>query len=186
MSRLGKKPIELPSGVTASINAGSCLVEIKSSKGALSLQHHHEIQVSLDEAGKIISCVPKEGRESVRTVRAQWGTTRSNIQNMVTGLSKGFEKRLKIVGVGWGAKAKGKGITLAIGFCHPVDLNPPDGVEVVVDNPNLLIIKGPDLQKVGQFAAEIRAVRPPEPYKGKGIMYEGEHIIRKQGKVFGA
>ena len=186
MSRLGKKPIELPSGITASVNPGSRHVEIKSSKGTLSLQHHHEIQVSLDDTGKTISCAPKEGRESVRAVRAQWGTTRSNIQNMVIGLSKGFEKRLKIVGVGWGVKAKGKGITLAIGFCHPVDLNPPDGVEVIVENANLLIVKGPDLQKVGQFAAEIRAVRPPEPYKGKGIMYEGEHIIRKQGKVFGA
>ncbi len=186
MSRLGKKIIELPSGISASVDANSRMVNISSSKGNLSLNHHHDIEVLVEEDGKSIRCLPRKGRDSIRTVRAQWGTTRSNIQNMVIGLSKGFEKRLKIVGVGWGAKAKGKGITLSIGFCHPVDLNPPDGIEVVVENANLIIVRGTDLQKVGQFAADIRAVRPPEPYKGKGIMYVDEHIIRKQGKVFGA
>jgi large subunit ribosomal protein L6 len=116
--------------------------------------------------------------------RAYWGTVRSRIENLILGVTEGFTRRLEVVGVGWNAQAQGNALRLNVGYCLPVDLTPPDGVEFAIKGP-MITITGPDKQAVGQFAAEIRSKRPPEPYNGKGIKYVGEQIIRKQGKVFG-
>ncbi len=118
-------------------------------------------------------------------MRAYWGTVRSRIQNLIIGVTEGDQKKLEIVGVGWNMKPQGKTLQLNIGYCHPVDMTPPASVEFAIEGP-VVTITGPDKQAVGQFAADIRSKRPPEPYNGKGIKYVGEHIIRKQGKVFGA
>ena len=185
MSRVGKKPIEVPAGVKVSIDPRTRTVNVEGPKGKLSFQHRPEVSVTWDEGEKRIVCtIPKE-RMGHGAVQAQWGTTRSRIQNLVTGVTTGYAKKLQIVGVGWNAKAQGKSLQLNVGYCQPVDMSPPAGVEFAIEQ-NTITISGPDKQAVGQFAAEIRSKRPPEPYNGKGIMYTDEIIIRKQGKVFGA
>ncbi len=138
-----------------------------------------------DEGEKTIVCSIPEAQLNMRASRAFWGTTRSIIQNMINGVTEGYTKRLEIIGVGWNAKVQGKTLQLNVGYCHPVDMTPPAGVEFKVEG-NAVTISGADKQAVGQFAAEIRSKRPPEPYNGKGIKYAEEIIIRKQGKAFGA
>ena len=184
MSRIGKTPISVPRGVTVSVDAAARRIGVKGPKGDLSYDWHALVDVAHE--GDVITTTVADGRQSDRVARAQWGTTRARINNMVTGVTKGYEKKLVIVGVGWNAKAMGKNIQLNIGFCHPVDLTPPPGVEFALDGANKISVTGADKHLVGQFAANIRSKRLPEPYNGKGILYHGEQIIRKQGKAFGA
>ena len=185
MSRIGKKPIAVPASVKINHDPKTRTIRAEGPKGKLDYHYRPEVSIDWAEAEKQVVCTIPEDRAQDRAYRAQWGTARARIQNMVTGVEQGFSKKLKIEGVGWNAQAKGKTLRLNIGYCHPVDLDPPAGVEFTVEN-NVITITGPDKVAVGQFAAEARSKRPPEPYKGKGIMYLGEFIIRKQGKVFGS
>ena len=179
MSRLGKKPLPIPSGVTVEINDDA--VNVKGPKGELSLPVHPTIELSVaDDAVNV-------GRKSEdRIARAMHGTSRQLLQNMILGVTQGFTKELEIVGVGYNAKVQGSKLTLAIGFCHPVDFDIPEGIKCECPENTRIVISGMDKQVVGQFAANIRAVRKPEPYKGKGIRYKDEVVRRKQAKSFGA
>ncbi|MAE46597.1 MAG: 50S ribosomal protein L6 [Planctomycetes bacterium] len=180
MSRVGKAPISIPSGVSVDLKATQ--VSVKGPKGNLTMPLRSEVKVSVE--GETVQ-VSVTGVGSDRFARAMHGTTRALIANMVIGVTAGFEKKLDIIGVGWNAKTQGKNLTLNIGFCHPVEFTMPDGVEVETPGPNQIILRGADRQAVGQMAAIIRKVRPPEPYKGKGIRYSGEYVRRKAGKSFG-
>ncbi|MBC8201313.1 MAG: 50S ribosomal protein L6 [Planctomycetes bacterium] len=185
MSRIGKQSIAIPSGVEVTLNATNRSINVKGPKGNLNFGWRSEVDVQHNETDKQICCEIAEGTEATRQARALWGTTRSCINNMVEGCKKGFTKKLKIVGVGWNAKAQGQTIVLSIGYCHTVDLVAPEGVTFEVEKGTQITITGADKQAVGQFAAVIRSKREPEPYNGKGIMYHDEVIIRKQGKAFG-
>jgi large subunit ribosomal protein L6 len=181
MSRIGKQPVEIPTSVT--VDAKGQDVSVKGPKGSLSLTVRPELDVAIE--GNTLTVAPN-GTGGARQARAFHGMTRALINNMVLGVTKGFEKKLEIVGVGWNAKAQGKQVVLNIGFCHPVNVPLPDGVVAECPNQTAITISGPDRQAVGQVAARIRAVRPPEPYKGKGIRYQGEYVRRKAGKSFGS
>ena len=186
MSRIGKKPISVPSGVRVTIDPQSRAVTVEGSRGTLSMTHRPEVSVAWDEGegeNRII-CSINQDQMRVGQTRAYWGLTRALIANMIVGVTEGYTKRLTVVGVGWNAKPMGKTLRLNVGYCHPVDLPVPTGIDVAVDGQNITIA-GINKQTVGQFAAEIRATRPPEPYNGKGVQYVGEVIIRKQGKIFG-
>jgi large subunit ribosomal protein L6 len=185
MSRIGKQAIAIPSGVEVKVNSMNRSIDVKGPKGNLTFDWREEVNVQHDEDAKAILCSVEGGTDAPRQTRALWGTTRSRINNMVEGVSKGYTKKLKIVGVGWNAKAQGQTIVLSIGYCHTVDIKAPDGVTFEVENGTLITITGADKQAVGQFAAVIRSKREPEPYNGKGIMYHDEIIIRKAGKAFG-
>ena len=182
MSRIGKQPIAIPAGVKVAISNNT--VKVEGPKGKLELAHHPNMKVASD--GKQITVTRPDGED--RQNRALHGLTRALINNMVVGVTKGYEKRLKIEGVGFQAAAKGKGVELTVGFANRILHTPaPDsGVTVEVPDPTTIVVKGADKQKVGQFAAEIRASRKPEPYKGKGVRYEGEVVRRKEGKSFAA
>jgi large subunit ribosomal protein L6 len=185
MSRIGKKPVSIPASVKISHDAASRTVKAEGPKGKLAYTYIDSVSVAVDEDAKAVSCSIPEDKMDDRGLRAHWGTTRSRIQNIVTGVSEGFERKLQINGVGWNAQAQGKTLRLNVGYCHPVDLTPPDGVAFDVQN-NIIAISGPDKQAVGQFAAVVRSKRPPEPYNGKGIKYLEEVIRRKEGKAFGS
>lgn len=174
MSRIGKKPVVVPSGVEASIKAN--VISIKGPKGTLSFAHHTDVSVALAEG---VFTVAKVG-ESKRA-QAIWGTTVKIIANMIDGVTKGFQKQLELSGVGFRMAVQGKKINLALGFSHPVEVDIVDGLEAKIEA-NVLTISGIDKQKVGQFAAEIRRLKPVEPYKGKGFRYVGEIVRRKEGK----
>ncbi len=175
MSRTGKKPVTIPAGVTATLEGG--LVSVTGPKGALSIPMVDEVTYSLE--GSLLSVKPaNDGKRS----RAFWGMQRTLIQNLVTGVTEGFTKVLEITGVGYRANAQGRKIKLQLGYSHDVDMDIPEGVEVKTPDQTTVEISGADRQKVGQFAAEIRRWRKPEPYKGKGIKYRGEYIFRKEGK----
>jgi len=176
VSRIGRKPIPLPKGVEVKLEDNK--VEVKGPKGILSMGVMPKIKVTVDE-GNIV--VARESEE--KPVRAAHGMTRAMIANMVTGVSTGFEKVLEIVGVGYRAQLQGKNLVLSLGFSHPVEVIPPDGIEFTADSPIKITVRGIDRQLVGQIAANIRGYRPPEPYKGKGIRYAGEFVIRKAGKA---
>lgn len=186
MSRIGKKPINVPSGVSIKLDDRARSIGVSGPKGDLKFEWVDGVSVNFDEGEKKIQCSIPESDLGRREQRAHWGTTRARIQNMVTGVSEGFTRKLNIVGVGWNAKLQGKNVQLNVGYCHPVDLKTPEGVQVEIENNNRITITGADKHAVGQFAAVIRDKRRPEPYNGKGILYDGEVIIRKQGKVFGA
>lgn len=173
MARLN--PIEIPSGVDVSINAQH--ISVKGSKGTLDHDIHSSVEVKKED--NVISFVAREGHVGAP---AQSGTARALINNMLTGVSKGFEKKLLLVGVGYRAQAKGKILNLTLGFSHPVDYVLPEGVAAETPSQTEIIVSGIDKQSVGQAAAEIRAFRPPEPYKGKGVKYADEHIVRKEAK----
>lgn len=175
MSRIGRAPISIPKGVTVTVSGVN--VKVKGSNGELSRDFHPSMDIKLEDDVLNVSR-PSDSRRH----RELHGTTRALIQNMVTGVDKGFNKDLEIVGVGWGAKMKGKQLSMQIGFCHTVEFDVPKGVNLKLASAQKLEISGIDKQAVGQFAALIRRVRPPEPYKGKGIRYQGEHVIRKVGK----
>jgi large subunit ribosomal protein L6 len=182
MSRIGRKPIPVPAAVKVSIVDHT--IQVEGPLGKLSYTHRPEIDVAYDEAARQL-VVTRHDDE--RTSRSLHGLTRSLVANMVSGVTTGYSRKLEIVGVGYQAQLK-KANTLAlqVGFAHQVILEAPPGVTVTVPDPTHLTISGPDKHAVGQFAAEIRKVRPPEPYKGKGIRYEGEFVRRKAGKAFGA
>ena len=175
MSRIGRKPIELPAGVSVSISPGRVMVN--GPLGELSQQVPVRMQVE-QEDGTVVVKRPTERGED----RALHGLTRSLIANMVEGVTNGFQKRLEIQGVGYRASLRGTDLELNVGFSHPVVLKAPQGITFEVPTPTEVIVKGIDKQQVGQIAAEVRKVRPPEPYKGKGIRYDGEYVRRKVGK----
>lgn len=182
MSRIGKQPIPVPDGVTVKV-AGQD-VEVSGKLGTLSHRAHPGIAVAYDESAKVITV---SRREDVARLRALHGLNRSLLWNMVQGVSEGFSKHLEIVGTGYGADVKGDKLQLRVGYSQPVHVPIPDGLTVQVtqpSNPAKLAVSGADKQAVGQLAAEIRAVRPPEPYKGKGIKYADEVVRRKAGKAF--
>ena len=178
MSRIGKMPIVLPKGVEVEQTNGT--LSVKGPKGSLQLNAHSDMKVVID-GGEVRVERPSDEKKH----RALHGLTRSLIANMVTGVTDGFAKTLEIVGVGYRADVTGKGVTLSLGFSHTIDYMPADGVSIECPNQTTIVVSGIDKQKVGQAAAEIRAFRPPEPYKGKGIRYKGEHVRRKAGKTAG-
>jgi large subunit ribosomal protein L6 len=175
MSRIGKQPIAVPGGVEVSIEPE--LVKVKGPKGELSERKSREIEVR-QENGSIVVTRPTDRGEH----RALHGLTRSLIANMVEGVTNGFEKRLEIQGVGYRAQLQGNKLVLALGYSHPVEMDPPAGIDFEVPQPTRVVVRGISKQVVGEVAANIRKQRPPEPYKGKGIRYEGEYVMRKVGK----
>lgn len=179
MSRNGKKPVDIPSGVTVKVNGDE--VAVSGSKGNLSIQTKPEVKVTLADDAKSVSV---ERTSETRFARAMHGTTRALIQNMIIGVTEGYTKELKIVGVGWSAALKGKQVELSVGYADTRVVEVPDGVAAEVKNQDIKL-SGCDKQLVGQTAAKIRAHRKPEPYNGKGIMYTNEKVLRKQGKAFG-
>jgi large subunit ribosomal protein L6 len=175
MSRIGKKPVAVPSGITANVEGQT--VKIKGPKGALQVVLHDDVAVKLD--GGQIKVDP---RFETKRARSQWGTSRTLIANLIAGVTKGFEQRLEINGVGYRASVQGKNLQIALGYSHDIVYPIPEGITIATPRPVEIVITGSDRQKVGQVAAEIRDYRPPEPYKGKGIKYAGERIFRKEGK----
>ena len=179
MSRIGRMPVSIAKGVEVKQSNG--MVTVKGPKGTLELNVHPEMTVVVDDSEVRVER-PSDHKEH----RALHGLTRSLINNMVVGVTDGFSKTLEIIGVGYRAEVKGKGITLHLGFSHPVNYEPAEGVKLECPTQTTVVVSGPDKQKVGQAAAEIRSFRPPEPYKGKGVRYQGEHVRRKAGKTAGA
>ena len=173
MSRIANKPVDLPSGVDIKLDGQN--VRAKGSKGEMELSLHPSVKVVQEEG---VLKVQAENKESV----AMAGTMRSLLNNLVVGVSQGFEKKLELVGVGYRAQAKGKTLNLSLGFSHPVDYAVPEGITIETPSQTEIVVKGFDKQKVGQVAAEIRSYRPPEPYKGKGVKYADERIVRKEAK----
>lgn len=176
MSRIGNKPIAIPEGVDVKVNGSE--VTVKGPKGTLNDTFRSEINIAV-EGNEVIVTRPSDAKEH----RALHGLTRTLIANMIEGVSKGFAKELEVNGVGYRVAKQGKDLVMNLGYSHQVVMSETDGISIEVPNPNKIIISGPDKQKVGQFAAEVREKRPPEPYKGKGIKYAGEYIRRKEGKA---
>lgn len=177
MSRIGKLPVSVPAGVTITVDEKN-VVTVKGPKGTLSQPVSPDMQVSLEEGVLLVKRMSDDKRH-----RALHGLTRSLIHNMVVGTTAGFEKRLEIVGVGYKAQMNGAKLVLNVGYSHPVEFTAPENISFEVPSPTKITVKGIDKQAVGQIAANIRAVREPEPYKGKGIRYEGERVRRKEGKT---
>jgi large subunit ribosomal protein L6 len=175
MSRIGKKPVAVPSGVQASVEGQT--VKVKGPKGALQVVLHDDVAPKMDNGALKI-----DPRVQTIRARAMWGLSRSLVSNLVIGVTKGFERRLDITGVGYRAAVQGKNLQLSLGYSHEVAYPIPDGITITTPRPTEILIAGIDKQKVGQVAAEIRGYRPPEPYKGKGVKYAGEYIFRKEGK----
>jgi large subunit ribosomal protein L6 len=175
MSRVGKRPVTIPSGVTATVEGQT--VKMKGPKGTLSFVAHDDVEVK-SEGGQ----VKFNPRVDTNRARAMYGTARAQVANLVEGVTKGFEKKLEITGVGYRATMQGKNLQLALGYSHDVVYPIPDGIMIAVTKPTEITVSGNDSQRVGQVAAEIRSYRPPEPYKGKGVKYADEFIFRKEGK----
>ncbi|WP_041375458.1 50S ribosomal protein L6 [Polymorphum gilvum] len=175
MSRIGKKPVPVPSGVTATINGRT--VEVKGPKGQLSFVLNDLVLAEMTDDG-----IKVDPRNDSKPARSMWGMTRTMLQNLITGVSQGFEKKLDITGVGYRAQIQGNNLQLALGFSHDVLFPIPAGIDIKCPKPTEIIVSGIDKQAVGQVAANIREYRPPEPYKGKGVRYSGEFIVRKEGK----
>jgi large subunit ribosomal protein L6 len=175
MSRIGKKPVAVPAGVTAKLDGHT--VAVKGAKGELKFTAPDEVDLKME--GNLISVAP---RSETKRARAMWGMSRSQIQNLVLGVTKGFEKKLEINGVGYKAAVAGKSLQLSLGYSHDIMYPIPAGVTITTPKPTEITVAGVDKRQVGQIAAEIRAFRGPEPYKGKGVKYVGEFVFRKQGK----
>jgi large subunit ribosomal protein L6 len=175
MSRIGNKVVAIPSGVTANVEGQT--IKIKGPKGAMQVVLHDDVTVTMDKA-----TVKLEPRGESKRARSMWGTSRTLVANLVAGVTKGFEERLEITGVGFRAAVQGKSLNLQLGFSHDVNFPIPEGITIAAPKPTEIVVTGMDKQKVGQVAAEIRGFRPPEPYKGKGVKYAGEYIFRKEGK----
>jgi len=175
MSRIGKKAIAVPSGITANIEGQT--VKVKGPKGALQVVLHDDVSAKMDKG--VIKLDP---RSETKRARSQWGTARTLVNNLMAGVTKGFEEKLEITGVGFRAAVQGKNLQLQLGYSHDVVYPIPEGITIAAAKPTEIKITGSDKQKVGQVAAELRGFRPPEPYKGKGVKYTGEYIFRKEGK----
>jgi len=175
MSRIGKKPVAIPGGVTAAVNGQE--VSVKGPKGELKHVLVDQIMAKTDKDGIEITM-----REDTKEARAMWGMSRTLVANLVTGVTEGFTKKLEITGVGYRAALQGQALQLQLGYSHDITYPLPDGIQAQCPKPTEILISGIDKQKVGQVAAEIRRFRPPEPYKGKGVRYAGEYILRKEGK----
>lgn len=175
MSRIGKKPISLPEGVTATVNGQT--ITAKGPKGELQFVFTEQVNVKVEDGAVVV-----EPRDESKDARAKWGMTRSQINNIVQGVKTGFERRLEINGVGYRAAMQGSNLSLSLGFSHDVTYVPPKGITITCPKPTEIVVSGIDKQVVGQVAAEIRAYRGPEPYKGKGVKYAEEVIVRKEGK----
>jgi large subunit ribosomal protein L6 len=175
MSRIGKKAVAVPQGVTASVEGQR--VHVKGPKGALEVVLHDDVAPRMEAGGVVVA-----PRAETKRARAMWGLSRSLVNNLVTGVTKGFERRLEISGVGYRAAVQGKKLQLSLGFSHDVSYPIPEGIAIATPRPTEIVVSGIDRQKVGQVAAEIRGFRPPEPYKGKGVKYAGEYVFRKEGK----
>jgi len=175
MSRIGKKPVAIPGGVTAAVNGQE--VSVKGPKGELKHVLVDQIMAKTDKDGIEVAM-----REDTKEARAMWGMSRTLVANLVTGVTEGFTKKLEITGVGYRAALQGQALQLQLGYSHDITYPLPDGIQAQCPKPTEILISGIDKQKVGQVAAEIRRFRPPEPYKGKGVRYAGEYILRKEGK----
>ena len=175
MSRVGKKPVAVPSGVTATVSGQT--VKMKGAKGELSFLVPEEVTVAMENG--TVTVAP---RDQSKSARAKWGMSRAQVQSLVDGVTKGFEKKLEVNGVGYRAQVAGKALKLSLGYSHDIDYQIPAGVTITTPRPTEVIVAGIDKQKVGQTAAEIREYRGPEPYKGKGVKYSDEFIFRKEGK----
>jgi large subunit ribosomal protein L6 len=175
MSRIGKKAVAIPSGVTASVEGQT--VKMKGPKGALQFVVPDEIVVKMDKG-----TIKVDPRSDTKRALSMWGTSRTLVANLVAGVTKGFDSKLEITGVGYRASVQGKNLQIALGYSHDVIFPIPDGIAIATPKPTEILITGIDKQKVGQVAAVIRGFRPPEPYKGKGVRYAGEYIFRKEGK----
>jgi large subunit ribosomal protein L6 len=175
MSRIGRKPIQIPEGVEVNVQPGA--VKVKGPKGELNQDVDREMKVAIDDGTVTVERPTDRGEH-----RALHGLTRSLIANMVEGVTDGFERRLEIQGVGYRAQLKGKNLEMALGYSHPVSIEAPNGIEFEVPQPTEVVVRGIDKQLVGETAARIRKSRPPEPYKGKGVRYAGEYVARKVGK----
>jgi large subunit ribosomal protein L6 len=175
MSRIGKRAVPIPSGVTANVQGQT--VSVKGPKGTLQLKLHDDVLVKVEGGG-----IKIDPRSETKRARSQWGTSRTLVSNLVAGVTKGFEQKLEITGVGFRAAVQGKNLQLQLGYSHDVVYPIPDGITIAAPKPTEMVITGMDKQRVGQVAAEIRDFRPPEPYKGKGVKYVGEYIFRKEGK----
>ena len=175
MSRIGKRAVTIPTGVTATVEGQT--VKMKGPKGALELVLPGEVIAKLDKGSLKV-----DPRNETKRARSMWGTSRTLVSNLVTGVTKGFEKKLEINGVGYRAAVQGKNLQIALGYSHDVVYPIPAGIAIVTPKPTEVVVSGIDRQKVGQVAAEIRGFRKPEPYKGKGVKYSGEYIFRKEGK----
>jgi large subunit ribosomal protein L6 len=176
MSRIGKRPISIPKQVTVVIDGQA--VTVKGPKGELSRVLPSEVEITQEEGTLLV-----KRREETRVARQRHGLSRTLVANMVEGVSQGFQRRLEIIGVGYRAQVQGKNLTLNMGYSHPVQIEPPDGIQFAVENNTNVVVSGINKEIVGNTAAKIRAVRPPEPYKGKGIRYAGEVVKRKAGKA---
>jgi large subunit ribosomal protein L6 len=175
MSRIGKAPVQIPSGVDVKLTGSE--ISVKGPKGTLSWHVHSDVTVTIDEG--LVKTAPADGSESHWAIV---GTTRALVNNMVKGVSTGFERKLNLVGVGYRAQAKGKTLNLSLGFSHPIDFPVPEGIQIDTPTPTEVVVRGIDKQQVGQVASEIRGFRPPEPYKGKGVRYADEQVLRKEAK----
>ena len=175
MSRIGKKPVTVPAGVTAAVDGN--VVKVKGAKGELSFAAPDDVVIKFEDGA--ISVTP---RDETKRARAMWGMSRSQVANLVEGVTKGYEKKLEITGVGYKAAVAGKVLKLSLGYSHDIDYEIPAGIAVATPKPTEIVVTGIDKQKVGQTAAEIREFRGPEPYQGKGVRYSGEFIFRKEGK----
>jgi large subunit ribosomal protein L6 len=175
MSRIGRRPIEIPDGVTVEIGAG--VVSVKGPKGELSQSVSPSMRIEQSNGTVTVERPSDRGEH-----RALHGLTRTLVANMVEGVTNGFEKRLEIQGVGYRARLQGKALEMTLGYSHPVSISPPDGIEFEVPQPTEVVVRGIDKQLVGEIAARVRKQRPPEPYKGKGVRYSGEYVRRKVGK----
>ena len=178
MSRIGKKPVPVPNGVTVTVNGSA--ITVKGPKGELSRNLHRDMQIKVEDGTITVNRPTDEDMH-----RALHGLTRSLIANMVEGVTTGYKKQLEITGVGYKAEVKPFGLQLALGYSHPIEYRPPAGIKLTAPQPTSVVIEGADKEKVGQVAAEIRSLRKPEPYKGKGVKYLGEQIRRKAGKAGG-
>ena len=175
MSRIGKKAVSVPTGVTANVQGQT--VSVKGPKGTLQVVLHDDVVAKMDK-----NAIQIDPRSETKRARSQWGTARTLVNNLMAGVTKGFEENLEITGVGYRAAVQGKNLQLQLGYSHDVVFPIPDGIAIATPKPTEIKITGSDKQKVGQVAAELRGFRPPEPYKGKGVKYAGEYIFRKEGK----
>jgi large subunit ribosomal protein L6 len=183
MSRIGKQPVSVPAGVKVTVQGNK--VTIGGPQGTLTLDHPPQVAVKWSENEKSIVATIPEGAQANAQAKADWGSTRAHIRNMIEGVTKGYERSLEVVGVGWSAAVAGKNLKLVVGYANPIMVAIPDGLKVSVDKA-IIKVQGPDKQVVGHFAATVRSKRKPEPYNGKGIKYTDEVIKKKQGKQFGA